>query len=208
MSEIKLIRTGDDVKLDQRKTLVLNGNFQPMSYYPLSTWPWRQTMKLLAKGINTNKERFHTLCEYDDVEFETDEGTFKLPSVVALTRYIQPENPDSPAPFTKFNVMLRDEFTCQYTGKRYRADDLNFDHVIPASRGGGTNWENIVLAHRPINTMKSNRTPKEAGLELIREPYVPTIGELHNKGRKFPPNILHESWMDWLYWDTEIEVTN
>jgi hypothetical protein len=36
-------------------------------------------------------------------------------------------------------------------------------------------------------------------------PYQPSVAALHNHGRYFPPNYLHDSWMDYLYWDTELE---
>jgi hypothetical protein len=36
-------------------------------------------------------------------------------------------------------------------------------------------------------------------------PFRPSVHGLHENGRHFPPNYLHVSWMDYLYWDTELE---
>ena len=43
------------------------------------------------------------------------------------------------------------------------------------------------------------------GMKLFRKPFRPTVDDLHQNGRNFPPNFLHESWMDYLYWDVELE---
>ena len=45
----------------------------------------------------------------------------------------------------------------------------------------------------------------KSGMLLNRKPFRPTIDDLHENGRNFPPNFLHESWMDYLYWDVVLE---
>jgi 5-methylcytosine-specific restriction endonuclease McrA len=82
---------------------------------------------------------------------------------------------------------------------------VTFDHVLPRSRGGRTTWENVVAACTRCNLKKANLTLRQAGMALQRPPRRPDAAELQNKGRKFPPNYLHESWMDFLYWDAELE---
>ena len=104
--------------------------------------------------------------------------------------------------FTRFNVFLRDRFLCQYCGS---GDDLTFDHVVPRSLGGQTRWDNVVAACSPCNLAKANKLPSQCGMHPNQKPYRPTVYELHRNGRKFPPNYLHESWLDYLYWDTELE---
>ena len=42
------------------------------------------------------------------------------------------------------------------------------------------------------------------GMKLYRKPFRPTVDDLHQNGKNFPPNFLHESWMDYLYWDVEL----
>jgi 5-methylcytosine-specific restriction endonuclease McrA len=104
--------------------------------------------------------------------------------------------------FTRFNVFLRDRFMCQYCGDK---EDLTFDHLIPRSRGGQTRWDNVVAACAPCNLSKGGDMPHHAGMQPRQQPYRPTVFELHRNGRLFPPNYLHDSWLDYLYWDTELE---
>ena len=104
--------------------------------------------------------------------------------------------------FTRFNVFLRDRFTCQYCGDR---EDLTFDHLIPRSKGGHTTWENVVTACSPCNLRKGDRLARQVDMWPRQPPFAPTLHDLHRNGRLFPPNYLHESWMDYLYWDTELE---
>ena len=126
----------------------------------------------------------------------------RLPSVIALKEYVPAAR--RPA-FTRFNVFLRDRFCCQYCGDDFATNELTFDHVIPKSRGGRTAWTNVVTACRPCNLLKGNHLLREAGLPLQRYPSEPTTFELQENGRGFPPGYLHESWRDFLYWDSELE---
>ena len=80
------------------------------------------------------------------------------------------------------------------------------DHIIPRSKGGGTSWENVVTACQKCNLRKGNRYLRDSGMRLIKEPLRPTAYQLQDVGRSFPPNFLHESWRDYLYWDTELEA--
>ena len=106
--------------------------------------------------------------------------------------------------FTRFNVFLRDKFECQYCGS---PDDLTFDHLVPRRFGGQTTWENIVTACSPCNLRKGGKMPRESGMRPHQMPFQPRVHDLHNNGRSFPPNYLHESWRDFLYWDSELETT-
>ncbi len=83
---------------------------------------------------------------------------------------------------------------------------MTFDHVVPRSRGGRTTWENVVAACGPCNLRKGSKTLRQVGMKLRTPPREPSSAELLNAGRRFPPNYLHESWMDFLYWDAELEA--
>lgn len=172
--------------------LVLNADFRPLSYFPLSVWPWQETVKAVFL------ERVNILSEYDRV-VRSPGFEMRLPSVVSLKKYVAPAR--RPA-FTRFNVFLRDRFECQYCGSD---DELTFDHVIPKSRGGVTCWDNVVAACAPCNLHKGGRLPEECHMIPRHRPRMPTVFELQENGRAFPPNHLHESWRDYLYWDTELE---
>ena len=171
--------------------LVLNADFRPLSYFPLSLLSWRDAITAVFK------DHVSVVAEYD--KWVSSPSTkMRLPSVVALRDYI-------PMPkrvaFTRFNVFLRDRFRCQYCGNCFDANDLTFEHVIPRSKGGETSWTNIVAACDPCNVKKDNRTK----MQPIRAPFVPTVGELMAAKRAFPPGYLHETWLDFLYWDAELE---
>lgn len=189
--------------LEQFRCLELNADFVPMRYYPLSTLSWDQVMFLVVKGEVTGEERIQVLEYYSDVTIRSAGGkTFQLPSVIAHKKFIPRP---SHVPFTKFNIFLRDDFTCQYSGKRMRPSELTFDHVIPRAMGGKTTWDNIVACSREINEFKDCRTPRGAGLKLIKPPNEPSAYELNEKGRKYPPRYLHKTWMDYLYWNAPLK---
>lgn len=172
--------------------LVLNADYRPLSYFPLSLWSWQDAVKAVFL------DRVNIVSNYDRV-VRSPSFEMELPSVVSLKDYVRPSR--HPA-FTRFNVFLRDRFSCQYCGAK---TDLTFDHLIPRSRGGLTTWENVITACSPCNLRKSNRMAAECEMHPAQIPYRPTVPDLHNKGRQFPPNFLHESWLDFLYWDTELE---
>lgn len=175
--------------------LVLNADFRPLSYFPLSLWCWQDAVKAVFM------DRVSVLNEYD-TEVHSPSMKMRLPSVIALKDYI----PSARRPaFTRFNVFLRDAFHCQYCGERFQAPDLTFDHVIPRCRGGRTIWENVVTACGVCNLQKGSRLPRECNMFPRTVPLQPTSWELQHNGRAFPPNYLHESWRDYLYWDSELE---
>jgi len=176
--------------------LVLNADFRPLSYFPLSLWGWQDTIKAVFL------ERVNVLYEYER-EVHSPGFSMRLPSVISLKEYVHLDR--RPA-FTRFNVFLRDRFECQYCGDAYASEELTFDHVLPRSRGGRTTWENVVTACQSCNLAKANRLPRECGMTPLVEPAQPTTFRLQENGRSFPPNFLHESWSDFLYWDIELEA--
>lgn len=172
--------------------LVLNADFRPLSYFPLSLWSWQEAVKAVFL------ERVNIVSEYDQM-VHSPSFQMRLPSVISLKQYVKPAL--YPA-FTRFNLFLRDRFCCQYCS---RPEDLTFDHMVPRSQGGLTRWDNVLTACAGCNSRKGGRTPREAGMHPHRKPERPTIYELQENGRAFPPNYLHESWRDYLYWDAELE---
>ncbi|MEM1105136.1 MAG: HNH endonuclease [Pseudomonadota bacterium] len=176
-----------------RPALVLNADFRPLSYYPLSLWSWQDAVK--AVFLN----RVEVIAEYDQV-VRSPSFEMALPSVIALREFVRQDRPPA---FTRFNLFLRDGFQCVYCGSE---TDLTFDHVVPRSRGGRTSWTNIVTACSPCNLRKGGRLPSDAGMFPSRKPIRPTNYQLQDIGRRFPPNHLHETWMDYLYWDVELDA--
>lgn len=175
--------------------LVLNADFRPLSYFPLSLWSWQDAIRAVWL------DRVSVLSEYDTV-VRSPTQILRLPSVIALKDYIPAAR--KPA-FTRFNVFLRDNFSCQYCNTRFPTQELTFDHVIPRSKGGRTSWENVVTACSPCNLIKGSYMPHQIRMYPSRTPARPSSRRLQENGRAFPPNYLHESWRDYLYWDTELE---
>ena len=182
----------DPAALRRNPALVLNADYRPLSYYPLSLWPWQETIKAVFL------DRVSIIAEYDEV-VRSQREAMRIPSVVVLKEYVKPQKRVA---FTRFNLFLRDEFCCQYCGAR---GDLTFDHVVPRSRGGVTSLDNVVASCSPCNLRKANRSLRHSGMSLRRKPRQPSPEEMHAAGRRFPPNHLHDSWMDFLYWDAELE---
>ena len=176
-----------------RPALVLNADYRPLSYYPLSLWPWQEVVKAVFL------DRVDVISTYDTV-IRSPNFEMSLPSVVSLKHFVAQDRPPA---FTRFNLFLRDAFSCQYCGS---GEDLTFDHIVPRSRGGRTTWENIVTACARCNLKKGGRTPREADMFPHHKPQRPNMYELQERGRRFPPNHLHHSWLDYLYWDIELEA--
>ena len=171
-------------------TLVLNADFSPISTYPLSTWDFEKTMNKVLKGKVIILETY-------DVVLRSPSFNYSPPSVVALKNYIK--RPDYVS-FTRLNLFLRDDFKCQYCGRKHPSEGLTFDHVIPRARGGLTNWENIVAACVPCNSRKGH----SMDMKPINPPMRPSSRELRRKRRLSTEN-LHQSWLDYLYWSGVLE---
>lgn len=179
--------------LKHKPALVLNADYRPLSYFPLSLWPWQDAVK--AAWL----DRVVIIAEYDDVA-RSPSTVIRIPSVVVLKDYVKPQKRVA---FTRFNLFLRDAFCCQYCGAK---GELTFDHVIPRAAGGLTSWENVVAACSPCNLRKGSKSLRQIGFQLQRTPRAPDAAALHNVGRKFPPDHLHKSWLDFLYWDAELDA--
>lgn len=180
---------------DSCASLVLNADFRPLSYFPLSLWPWQEAVKAVFL------DRVNIVAHYDRV-VHSPRFEMRLPSVISLKEFIPMAR--RPA-FTRFNVFLRDRFSCQYCSRQFSPSDLTFDHVIPRSRGGRTSWGNVVTACQTCNLVKGSHLPQEVHMFPRRQPDQPSTYELQENGRAFPPNHLHHTWRDFLYWDTELE---
>ena len=135
------------VSPDGLPALVLNADYRPLSYYPLSLWSWQDAIKAVFL------DRVNIVAEY---EHAVSSPTFsmKLPSVVSLKAYVKPSR--HPA-FTRFNVFLRDRFQCQYCGT---PEDLTFDHVIPRHRGGA---HDLGECRRRLLALQSQEGRHDAG---------------------------------------------
>lgn len=169
---------------NQYTALLLNADFTPMSVAPLSVWSFERTLR------NVLKERIIVLEEHD-ILLRSPTFEYRPPSVVALKNYVKAPRK---VVFNRMNIFLRDDFTCQYCGKKFRSNDLTFDHVVPRSKGGKTCYTNIVSACVPCNAKKGSDT----FMAPLKDPIVPSpyalTSALSHSGK------LHKSWEDYLYW--------
>ncbi|MFO7786007.1 MAG: HNH endonuclease [Thermodesulfobacteriota bacterium] len=164
-----------------------------LSYEPLKVIDWRKAITLLCLG------KVEVIEEYGR-DIRSVSVTIRLPSVVRLLRLVK--RPKSPVRFSRRNIYARDRHRCQYCGRRFPTEDLTYDHVLPRSRGGRTEWKNIVTCCVTCNRKKGGKTPEEAGMRLVRKPSRPTwVPAVRlTLGVKQIPS----TWRDYLYWNVEL----
>src|SRR5690554_4249851 len=166
--------THEPAALKRFPALVLNADYRPLSYFPLSLWPWQEAIKAVWL------DRADIVAEYE-ATVRSQRMEIRIPSVVVLKDYIKPRKRVAS---TRFNLFRRDEFACQSCAARH---DLTFDHIIPRAMGGVTSWENVVAACAPCNLRKGSKSLRQSGLSLRRPARRPTAQELIDTGRRFPP---------------------
>ncbi len=143
------------------RTLLLNATFEPLKIIS-----WQRAITLLTQGKVE-------VIDFYDRDIRGVSITFRLPSILRLLKLVKVRRASREVRFSRANIYQRDKYTCQYCGIKYPAEDLTFDHVIPQVQGGQATWENIVTACLPCNNKKGGRTPREAGMRLIRPPAKP-----------------------------------
>jgi 5-methylcytosine-specific restriction endonuclease McrA len=139
-----------------RKALVLNATMEPLCVVPARR---AVVLVLAAKAdvINANGHRFRS--EHLDMA---------APSIIRLRAFVKVPYRRRAA-LSRRGVFIRDDYTCQYCG----VPAENVDHVMPRSRGGAHEWENVVAACRRCNSRKRDLTPAEARMTLARQPFAP-----------------------------------
>jgi 5-methylcytosine-specific restriction endonuclease McrA len=171
------------------RTLLLNA--QGMPHAILS---WKDAICLMYE----NEKKVRVLEEYDET-VSSPSITMYVPAVMMLTRKIPAFKRG--VNFTRKNVLIRDNFTCQYCG--IKPDDpkgLTYDHVAPRVHGGKTNWLNIVISCMTCNSKKGSKTPEQANMRLLRKPAKPHSLPLHTvffKGTDVP-----DAWKPYLNLDS------
>jgi 5-methylcytosine-specific restriction endonuclease McrA len=131
-------------------------------------------------------------AEYTDKWVNSAKKAFQIPSVIVLFRYI--DEKFFTLPCTRRNILLRDENRCQYCSKTFREEDLTIDHVIPKSKGGSSEWDNVVAACHDCNQRKSHFLLENAPVSLIRRPKRPTYRSMIKKR----VGDANSSWKEYL----------
>jgi len=164
------------------KVLVLN-----QSYEPISVCSAKKALLLL---FLTKAEMVE---QHAGIGIRSMRETYPYPSVIRLSAYLR-------VPFKKIelsrkNILRRDGFQCQYCGTRQ--PPLTVDHIIPRSRGGADQWENLTTACVKCNNRKGNRTPEEAHMKLLSVPRKPH----HVLFLKHYAGKVDDTWRAYLFMD-------
>jgi 5-methylcytosine-specific restriction endonuclease McrA len=173
-----------------RKCLLLNSD-----YSPISIIDWKKAIIWHIKSKLNNSYGIEIIDFYDNDYIICPNQKMKIPSIAKIKKYVK-SCPESVI-FSRKNVFLRDDYTCQYCGQKKIISELTYDHVIPKSKwirnksdSNPTSWTNIATACKQCNRRKRNRTPEEAKMPLINLPYKP------NKSKKYLPIHWHLSKID------------
>lgn len=143
----------------EARTLVLTPWYLP---YRVISWQDAITMVYL--------EKVEVVVAYDE-QIRSPSRTMEMPAVIRMRRKVTANR--YRIRFSRLNVFMRDGFRCMYCGVEHSARELTFDHVVPRSQGGRTEWNNILSSCNTCNSKKGNRTPAQAGMDPIRYPFKP-----------------------------------
>ena len=171
-------------------TLLLNA-----TYEPIKVISWKRAMTLWVQ------ERVEIIDTHDR-EVRAVTFSFKLPSIVRLLRFVKVRNLHQ-VKFSRANIYIRDDYTCQYCARRFEPEELTFDHVVPVAQGGRRTWENIVTACVSCNRRKDARTPAEAGMTLLRPPRRPAATAVFRA--TVGVRTMPASWRDYVYWNVALD---
>ena len=143
-------------RLLQEPVLVLNATYEPINVTAV-----RRAIVLVLKGVATTEEE-------NGAFLHAANFAVRIPSVIRLAEFRR--IPYQTRALSRKNILLRVRYTCQFCGHVFPAHELTLDHVIPRSRGGHTDWDNLVACCHNCNNLKGDRHPEEAGLKLLRPP--------------------------------------
>jgi 5-methylcytosine-specific restriction endonuclease McrA len=131
-------------RIARGQILVLNASYEPIN---ITSWK-RAFVLLLKEKAQIINHRVIRLIEYIKIPFT------KL-------RNNKP---------TRSAIYARDGHKCQYCGATRK---LTIDHVIPKSKGGSDDWDNLVVACSSCNIKKGDKYLEHTGMKLARRPMQP-----------------------------------
>jgi len=160
-------------EINHKQCLLLNAD-----YTPIRIISWKKAIVWSMKYEPNHKYGIEIISYYQDEVIRGACGKNYLVPAVARTRHffnLYNKNIN----FSRKNLFIRDDYTCQYCGKQFPVSQLTYDHIIPKSRFDihtkhkCTNWINIVTCCWQCNHKKGNKTPKEANMKLLNQPIIP-----------------------------------
>jgi len=179
--------------------VVLNRNYEYWTEVSL-----KKVLKWMVSG------KIEIVVTHETEEIGSVSFKIKMPLVVRLLKFVGFKPKSEAIPFSNEAVFARDNNVCQFwhfdgKGKKFKytcnSEDRTIDHLTPLSRGGRNNdWLNEVTACRHCNeVIKKNHTPKEAGLELIRAPFIPKRDKNSFVVARFtynPRKLAHKKYLE------------
>jgi 5-methylcytosine-specific restriction endonuclease McrA len=177
--------------------LLLDGRAEIVELYD-------ETLRSITREAAKSLEVSKAMLRWFEFGVDASDSAMLVIKMPAVIRLIGVLGRKKVVKFSRINVLTRDQFQCQYCGERKPTAELNYDHVVPRSRGGKTTWTNIVSSCVPCNSRKSNRTPAEAGMRLLKAPVCPKslpIVAIRPQSLGEVPSL----WRDYLYWNVELE---
>lgn len=199
------------------RTLVLDASYKP---HRVVTWQraaqlindgraevvelYAETLRAIRRETIASLALSKSMLAWFELSVDDRDPDLLVVKMPAVIRLISVLGRKKVVKFSRINVLTRDGFACQYCAAKKPSIELNYDHVLPRSRGGKTTWTNIVSSCLPCNSRKSNRTPEEAGMRLLKAPVCPkslpiVAIRLHSLGE------IPSLWRDYLYWNVELE---
>lgn len=178
--------------ISQRKVLLLNASYEPLGVVSL------------PRALRMVWQRSAEVLENDgDRTLRTVRFTFQCPSVVRLYDYVNVRKRRRASGGMRTKILIRDRYRCQYCAKKGTASDLTLDHIMPRSRGGQSNPENLCASCHECNQRKGDRTPDEARMPLLSNPSAMwhdlDLTALHHAAASRP------EWRKYLYLDDASE---
>ena len=167
-----------------KPVLVLNASYEPVHVCAV-----RRALILIFKGVAITEEAGEGRIHSPSVSFD-------VPSVIRLLEYRR--IPHQVRAISRKNILIRDQYTCQYCNREFGAADLTLDHVVPRSRGGNNTWENLVASCLRCNNRKGDRLPAEASMKLRRPPRPFTLHTSRSLMRQIGGQ--HQSWRKYLFY--------
>lgn len=164
---------------NHKRCLLLNGD-----YSPLSIITWQKAITWSTRFNENSKYSIEIIDFYKNDFIQGVDKKHPIPAIAKTNRFFKINNHS--VTFSRKNIFIRDNYTCQYCGEKYESNCLTYDHVIPKSKwisikDSPTCWTNIVTACTWCNRKKGNRTPKQANMPLRSLPIKP------NKNTKYLP---------------------
>lgn len=172
------------------QTLLLSAGYEPIKVVS-----WQRAITLLTLG------KVEVIEEYDR-QVRSPTVVLKMPAVVRLLQVFRRRK--RRVRFSRVNIYARDKYRCQYCARKLPISELTYDHVLPRAQGGKTEWENIVAACADCNRKKGNRTPEQAGMQLLKRPVRPTSVQVI--ALRLSRDSAPDAWRDYLYWAGSLDT--